>query len=441
MPTEDVITKPDADDPLAVIRHLKPIECGEEAAKHFAFDTGYLNLNHGSYGTTPIEVMDVHRTYRLKAEARPDDFVRYQYRTHLLDEARYLVADYLEVPRETCVLVQNATIAYDTIMHNLVFQPGDTILCFDTGYPSFLYTAQYLSETTPAEVSTVQYTLPVSDQHICREFEATIEKLKREGKTAKIAVFDTINTLPGVRVPFERLTKICRANNILSFIDGAHGIGQFKFDLTALDPDFFTSNCHKWLHVPRPCGFLYVPVRNQHLVRATLPTGFNFVPQPEPPNFVANFASLSTLDDTPYLCIEAALLWRSKLAWNGQTGEAAIMGYTRELASKGGQVVASILDTEVLDNVEHTLADCSMVNVRLPLDTAKLRERGQNVVAEVARDMMKSMIVDYETAVNVFAYNNTLWARLSAQVYLTLKDFERAGMQLKQACHKFDRTV
>jgi hypothetical protein len=25
----------------------RTIECGEEAAKHFAFDAGYINLNHG----------------------------------------------------------------------------------------------------------------------------------------------------------------------------------------------------------------------------------------------------------------------------------------------------------------------------------------------------------------------------------------------------------
>lgn len=27
--------------------YLSTIECGREAAKHFAFDKGYINLNHG----------------------------------------------------------------------------------------------------------------------------------------------------------------------------------------------------------------------------------------------------------------------------------------------------------------------------------------------------------------------------------------------------------
>jgi hypothetical protein len=29
------------------IPSLQTIECGKEAAKHFAFDAGYINLNHG----------------------------------------------------------------------------------------------------------------------------------------------------------------------------------------------------------------------------------------------------------------------------------------------------------------------------------------------------------------------------------------------------------
>lgn len=29
------------------------IECGEDAAKHFAFESGYINLNHGEFGLLP----------------------------------------------------------------------------------------------------------------------------------------------------------------------------------------------------------------------------------------------------------------------------------------------------------------------------------------------------------------------------------------------------
>ena len=41
-------------DPLVTIQRLSPIECGEEAATHFLFDEGYINLNHGTNHTLPF---------------------------------------------------------------------------------------------------------------------------------------------------------------------------------------------------------------------------------------------------------------------------------------------------------------------------------------------------------------------------------------------------
>lgn len=451
-------------DPLGKIRRMDVVECGTQAAKHFAFADGYVNLNHGiskcscvlrksdtysiigSYGAYPIEIRDVFRHFQDRTEARPDAFVRYEYRTHLLDESRRSLADYLSVSVENVVLVANATTAFDTVFKNLAFQHGDVIVCFDNMYGSFENTVRFVSETTPAEIDKIYYNLPISDNDLCELFESTLQNLKAKGKIPRIAVFDTVNSLPAVRMPFERLTQICKLHRVLSCIDGAHGVGQFPLDLEALDADFFTSNLHKWLHVPRPCGVLYVPARNQHMLRATVPTGFSFLPlgaESSPKAFAANFASVGTLDDNPYLCIPAALTWREKLTWKGLSGEEAIMGYTRDLARRGGQLVAEILQTEILDNEEQTLSDCSLVNVRLPLTAAAGEATsGQDISQpdETTVRIMKAMIVDHETAVCIFFYGRAWWARLTAQVYLTLSDFERAGHLLKQVCNEVNNS-
>lgn len=68
------------------------------------------------------------------------------------------------MPAKTIVLVQNATIAFDTVVRNMEFNPGDVIICFAPIYDAFFYTIQYLSETTPVEIEKVEYTLPQSDQ-------------------------------------------------------------------------------------------------------------------------------------------------------------------------------------------------------------------------------------------------------------------------------------
>lgn len=89
------------------------------------------------------------------------------------------------------------------------------------------------------------YTLPCTHPDILNAFSQTISRIIYDGYTPKVAVFDTIVSVPGVRFPFERLTRMCKEYGILSVIDGAHSVGQIPLNLSQLDADFFVSNCHK----------------------------------------------------------------------------------------------------------------------------------------------------------------------------------------------------
>ncbi|KAK4506144.1 hypothetical protein PRZ48_004109 [Zasmidium cellare] len=373
--------------PLAAINAIDQIECGKDAAKHFSFDAAYRNLNHGSFGTFPKEITSTLRHHQDACEARPDHFIRYEYK-RLNDECRSAIAQLINAPVDTCVFVPNATTGINTILRNLVYEPGDVIIYFATIYGSCHKTIQYLTETTPLEAAKVEYTYPCSDAALLASFEKVITSIKAAGKRPVAAMFDTIVSMPGVRVPFEALTAICRQNNIYSILDAAHCVGQIPIDLTTLDPDFFVSNCHKWLHVPRGCAVLYVPLRNQGLMRSTLPTSHGFVPRgedalvsPLPPTtkseFVNNFEFVGTVDNAPQLCVPAALAWRSKIVWKDLKGEEAVMAYGVELARRGGDVVAEALGTEVLENGEGTLRGCAFANVKLPVELGG--DAGENV--------------------------------------------------------------
>jgi selenocysteine lyase/cysteine desulfurase len=462
--------------PMAELASLKPVECGKDAAKHFAFDEGLRNLNHGesfsidglktinisivllyiylpysgSFGAAPISVHKVQHEYQQQTNGRPDAAIRYENPDHL-DKSRAALAKYLHAPVETCVFVPNASTGVNTVLRNLVFKPNDVIVYFATIYSSCEKSISYIQETTPAVAYKIQYTYPVSDDHLCDAFETATRKLKANGKNPRVAIFDTIVSLPGVRMPFERLTKLCRQHGVLSLIDGAHGVGHIPLKLSELDPDFFVSNCHKWLYTPRACAIFYVPLRNQVLMRSTLPTSHGFVPMPKygvginnplPPTgkseFVTNFEFVGTLDDSPYLCVPAALEWRSKLTWHGKHGEDAIMSYCAQLARRSGDIVSRILGTEILENNEGTLRQCNFSNVRLPLSSRALTSDDPAKIAKIGQWIAKILVQDYQTFIAIIYYGGAWWMRLSSQVYLTEEDFEWAGKVLLEMCKRVE---
>lgn len=204
-----------------------------------------LNNPQGSFGTYPVSVRTALHEYQSLAEAEPDKFNRYTY-ADLLDSARASIAKMLDIPIEECAFVQNASSGVGVVLRNLRYKKGDVIIYFDTVYGACEKLIANLIETIPnVTARKVRYVLPCTHDVIVNNFVALVKHIREEGLHPKVALFDTIVSMPGVRFPFERLTVECRKAGVLSCIDGAHGIGHIPLNLKSLDADFFVSNCHK----------------------------------------------------------------------------------------------------------------------------------------------------------------------------------------------------
>lgn len=299
----------------------------------------------------------------------------------------------------------------------------------------------------------------MEDADVISAFKAAVRSAKGEGKRPRICLYDAVSSLPGARFPFEDMTRACREEGILTLVDAAQGVGMVDINLGTLDPDFLVTNCHKWLLVPRGCAVFYVPFRNQALMTSTLPTSHGYVPKtgrfnPLPASkktvFVNNFEYVGTLDNSPYLCVKDAIEWREQALG----GEEKIRRYLWTLAKEGGKKAASILGTEVMENSTGTLTNCSLVNVGLPLlvgaegagasGAGTEKESGEPVIphseAWVAWEWLTKVLVDeYKTFIPTYVVQGRFIARLSAQVYLDVEDFEWAGNTLKQLCSRVAR--
>lgn len=216
-------------------------------------------------------------------------------------------------------------------------------------------------------------------------------------------------------------------------------------------------NKNRWLYTPRGCAVFYVPRRNQHRLRSSLPTSHFFeprarpghngarAPNPLPPssksNFVQQFEFVGSVDNASLLCIPAALEFRRLVCG----GEEAIMQYCWHLAAQGGDIVSQILATETLNNEERTLTKgCAMVMVRLPLKVRQEYgadgippEQGPRVQAWLCEMLVRK----HGTFIAVIFYRNEWWARFSAQIYLELGDFEWGAHALRELCDKLANGV
>lgn len=200
---------------------------------------------------------------------------------------------------------------------------------------------------------------------------------------------------------------------------------------------------HRWLFLPRGCCVFYVPIRNQGLIRSSLPTShgykpllrpgqeeiFNPLPSGGRSDFVEMFQFTATVDVSPYLCIEEALKFRRETCG----GEEKIMSYCQELARQGGKHAAVVLGTEVMSNDEGTC----FANVRLPLKVGEGKDRIKKSEGFLAVSWMtKTLDKEYNTFIPIYIHAGSLWARISGQIYLEPSDLFWGADVLKSVCQR-----
>ncbi|KAI0001521.1 PLP-dependent transferase [Russula compacta] len=420
-----------------------PPPFGHQLRQYFGFEADYVNLNNGAYGSVPIPVSAATEATHRSIEGNIDRFIKLRLPEYL-HPARHRMANLVGAGAEEIVFVPNTSHGLNTVLRNLVWNKGDIIVIATTTYNSMERTSRYISDLPPhPSVSVFELKFPTTRASLLRDFHAHVDVLSTKLQIAQrligngtklkiVALIDSIASSPGVYLPWKEMVALCRERSILNVIDAAHSIGQEPdINLSEAGPDFWVSSCHKWLYAQRPCGVLYVPKRNQHLIQSPFPTPYTYLSPKEPPTdfgeplFVKMFEWTGTTDYSHYLSIQPALDFRQ---WLG--GEQKINDYCHSLALAGGKLLSRLLGTPLLDPTgEFTL---NLANVGLPIAS---NTPDDAVTHEL---LLRNTLERWRVSAAFFRHNDSWWVRVSAQIWNEISDFEYLAKALKDSCEKLD---
>jgi isopenicillin-N epimerase len=375
------------------------------ARAHWSVDPNRAHLNHGSFGAVPIPVQREADRLRARMEANPTDFF-WRFLDEALEDARHRAASYLGADPDGFAFVRNASTGVSTVLSAIDLHPGDEVLVTDMTYGAVSLAAARACERAGARL--VSHTIPLPP---AGEGDLPDSLLAGVTDRTRLAIVDQIASPTALRFPIERLVRELRSREVLTFVDGAHAPGMLEVDLTAMDPDFWTGNFHKWCCAPKGCGGLHVRAEHRELI-TPLVTSWPF-----PEGFPKSFAFAGTDDYTPYLALPAALDFMGRLGWD------RVRVHNRTLARFGRDVVAAGVGTDPFAAGPDELFE-GMTLVALPEGVATNEDDAKALYRRLADELA------IEAA--IVPWGGRGFIRLSAQVYNAPAEYERLARGLHE---------
>jgi isopenicillin-N epimerase len=372
----------------------------------FQLDPKVAFLNHGSFGATPKEVFEVYQGWQRKLEHQPVKFLGREIQG-LLSEARKSLGAYLNADKDDLIFVPNATTGVNIVARSLNLKAGDEVLASDHEYGACNNTWTYLSQRQGFTYRHVAIPLPVrSNEEMLEQFWQAVTP------QTKVIFLSHITSPTAVTFPVAEICKRARRAGILTVIDGAHAPGQVPLDMQAIDADFYTGNCHKWMCSPKGAGFLYVQRQHQAMIEPLVVSwGWSAKSQDSLGSaFLDNYAWHGTQDFSAYLSVPAAIKFQHKYNWE------KVREQCHEILRRG------LEQLQTLTGLEPAYADDTLYHQLVIVPLPK--------IADLAAFKNK-LYDDYLVEIPLTEYKDQQFARISVQGYNTKEDINRLITALK----------
>lgn len=225
---------------------------------------------------------------------------------------------------DNIAITESASAGTQAVLRSVKLKPGDRILATSHGYNAVRLMVEAKCAETGATPLVVHIPIPSNADDMVTRITAALTP------DVKLAILDHITSPTALVLPLENIIPALRKNGTRVLIDGAHTIGQIPLDLTALQPDWYVSNAHKWLFAPKGTAFLYAapdvaPLTQPHVVSHFIEMGFP-----------KSFDFMGTRDNTAWLAIPAAIKFFQHLEPD------AVWAYQRKLIAACSEAMTAI---------------------------------------------------------------------------------------------------
>ena len=379
-----------------------------DLARHWILDSETCFLNHGSFGATPVSVLEEQSRLRNLIESDPVRFFERDY-IPLMKGAVGKLSDFINADPEGLVFVKNTTEGVNTVLRSLNLKPGDEIIVTNHSYQACWNAVDFVTERSDAK--TVVVDIPFRVKNEGEVVDLIMDKIT--GKTV-LAMIDTVTSATGLRMPFEKLVRDIQGVGVDVLLDAAHGPGIVPLDLIAMDAAYCTGNCHKWICTPKGSAFLHIREDRKSLVRPlSISHGYSFEGTDQE-KFEYEFGWPGTQDPTAWLCIPHAIEFLGSLLDGGWQ---EIMDHNRALAIQGRRILCRALGTSppVPDSMVSSIAAVEMPG------------EGDVGPMSLEGDPYHNFLLDeFGIQVPVFPWrhHNKRYIRISAQLYNHVEEYE-----------------
>ena len=380
----------------------------------FLLDNKVTFLNHGSFGACPKKIFNEYQSWQKKLEMQPVKFLD-QFRDFgpNMTNVRKALSKKINCNENNLVPVVNATTGLNAIIKSLHFKKGDEVIISNHEYGALEKTWQFIKTKYQIKITIAKVSLPItSEDKFIKDF------VKKFSSKTKILFLSHITSPTALLFPIKKLVKIANQHKIITIIDGAHAPGHIDLNLKNLNADFYSGNCHKWMMSPKGAAFMWSSSKyKNHLDPLIVSHGWNKKNNSTNQKgalgnsrFIDMFEYNGTKDPAAWLSVPASIKYI-----NDKKNTKLFMTQSKVLYNFAFKL-SKTLKMPLLG--DRKFLPPLMISVPIP----KVKE------IEFQRKLYKN----YKIEIPIIPWENKSFARISYQLYNSIKDLEKLEYALKK---------